>query len=109
MSYLTRTLLVTALLFTVSPVCAEEAVSPLVSKAIDAIGRMGLERLTTMMVRGTGTFWEPDENFQAGGAPLHVADVKYEIRRNFTTDAARLDWERDYLVVPWPRLNRFSR
>ena len=108
MSYLTRMLVVAALLFTISPACAEEAVSPLVSKAIDAIGRTGLEHLTTMMVRGTGTFWEPDENFQAGGAPLHVADVKYEIRRNFTTDAARLDWERDYLVVPWPRLNKYS-
>ena len=57
MSYLTRMLVVAALLFTISPACAEEAVSPLVSKAIDAIGRTGLEHLTTMMVRGMIMLW----------------------------------------------------
>ena len=38
---------------------------------------------------------------------MHVADVTYEIRRDFARDAANITWVRDYLELPWPRMNKY--
>ncbi len=78
-----------------------------VNKAIDAIGRSGLEQLKTITIKGRGQFWEPDESVVAGGVAVHVADVTYEIRRDFARDAANITWVRDYLELPWPRMNKY--
>jgi glyoxylase-like metal-dependent hydrolase (beta-lactamase superfamily II) len=78
-----------------------------VNKAIDAIGRGGLEQLKTIAIKGRGQFWEPDESFVAGGPAVHVADVTYEIRRDVARDAANIVWVRDYLELPWPRMNKY--
>ena len=78
-----------------------------VNKAIDAIGRSGLEQLKTITIKGRGQFWEPDESVVAGGPAVHVADVTYEIRRDFARDAANIIWVRDYLELPWPRMNKY--
>ncbi len=84
------------------------AVSPLdrVDRAINAIGRVGLEQLDTFSVKGR--FWEPDESHRAGGPPLHVTDLTFETTRNLATNAARISWVRDYLVIPWPRMNSYT-
>src|SRR3954464_15428184 len=86
------------------------AMSPVerVNKAIDAIGRGGIETLNTFLVKGKGKFWEPDESHRAGGTPLHVTDLTFETTRNLATNAARTSWVRDYLVIPWPRMNSYT-
>jgi glyoxylase-like metal-dependent hydrolase (beta-lactamase superfamily II) len=78
-----------------------------VNKSIDAIGRNGLEQLRTIAVKGRGQFWEPDESYVAGGPAVHVADVTYEIRRDLSQDTANISWVRDYLELPWPRMNKY--
>ena len=78
-----------------------------VNKAIDAVGRSGLEQLKTIAIKGRGQFWEPDESVVAGGPAVHVADVTYEIRRDLARDAANIIWVRDYLELPWPRMNKY--
>ena len=78
-----------------------------VNKAIDAVGRSGLEQLKTIAIKGRGQFWEPDESLVAGGAAVHVADVTYEIRRDLARNAANITWVRDYLELPWPRMNKY--
>ena len=79
----------------------------LVNRAIDAVGRSGLEQLKTIQIKGRGQYWEPDESHVAGGPAVHVADVNYEIRRDLTRDAANIVWVRDYLELPWPRMNKY--
>src|SRR5262245_43693923 len=78
-----------------------------VNKAIDAVGRAGLEQLKTIAIKGRGQFWEPDESFAAGGLAVHAADLTYEIRRDLSRDAANIVWVRDYLELPWPRMNKY--
>jgi glyoxylase-like metal-dependent hydrolase (beta-lactamase superfamily II) len=78
-----------------------------VNKAIDAIGRSGLEQLKTIAIKGRGQFWEPDESLVAGGVAVHVADVTYETRRDLVRNAAHITWVRDYLELPWPRMNKY--
>lgn len=79
----------------------------LVNKAVDAIGRTGLEQLKTIAIKGRGQFWEPDESYVAGGPAVHVADVTFEIRRDLARDASHVSWVRDYVELPWPRMNKY--
>ena len=78
-----------------------------VDKALEAIGKAGLKQLRTIHIKGRAQFWEPDESHVAGGPAAHVADVNYEIRREMSRDAAHISWERDYLELPWPRMNKY--
>lgn len=80
----------------------------LVNRAVDAIGRSGLEQLKTINIKGDGKFWEPDESHAAGGDAVQVTDVTFDIQRDLARDAARISWVRDYLELPWPRLNSYS-
>ena len=86
---------------------AQQAPIDRVNKAIDAVGRSGLEQLKTIAIKGRGQFWEPDKSVVAGGAAVHVADVTYETRRDLARNAANITWVRDYLELPWPRMNKY--
>ncbi len=90
------------------PAKAEDRPLDLVNKAVNAIGRAGLEQLKTFAISGDGRFWEPDESHVAGGHAEPITDLTFVVRRDLTRDAANIAWVRDYLELPWPRMNKYS-
>jgi glyoxylase-like metal-dependent hydrolase (beta-lactamase superfamily II) len=80
----------------------------LVARAVDAMGgEAALGGIKTITIRGQSSTWEPEASFEPGGKPRHAGDSKFAEMRDFTTGAARFDWEHN-LRAPSVRTFKLS-
>lgn len=79
-----------------------------IARAIQAMGGQdALRRLERLQLKADVQQWEPTQSYVPSGEARFSSDSTVTISRDFTRNAARLDWDRR-LVYPWPRHYRFS-
>lgn len=72
----------------------------IISRPIQAMGGQdALRRLERLQLKGEVQQWEPTQSYVPGGEARFTGDSTVTISRDFTRNAARLDWDR-HLVYP---------
>jgi glyoxylase-like metal-dependent hydrolase (beta-lactamase superfamily II) len=80
----------------------------LVNGALTAMGGAdALAQVKTLVVKGTGRHWEPEQSMVADGEMRLTADSTFEMTGDFTAHAMRVDWVKNF-VYPSPRTFQFS-
>ena len=81
-----------------TPLYAQSGPNELVKQAVAAAGgEAALRAIKTLQVRGTARFWEPDQSFIPNGPSLLTGSSKFFTTWDFTSGAARTDWERTFV------------
>lgn len=78
-----------------------------VNRAITALGGDALRAVKSIEAAGTSRHWEPEQSYVAGGEARFAGDSTFTLTRDFTSNAARIDWQRK-LAYPAPREYRFT-
>jgi len=89
------------------------AASPrdLVARAVDAMGGdSALGQLRTLAIHGQNVHWEIESSMKPGreAEARQGSESKFQVRRDFTTGNARIDWERRVVRTPKPLLQNYS-
>jgi glyoxylase-like metal-dependent hydrolase (beta-lactamase superfamily II) len=80
----------------------------LVDRALAAQGgAAAVAGLRTFTVRGSATYWEPEQSIVPGGDPRLAGEATFTIARDLAAGSARLEWVKKF-VYPAPREYRFT-
>jgi glyoxylase-like metal-dependent hydrolase (beta-lactamase superfamily II) len=80
----------------------------MVTRALDAMGPTGATAtMGAIVLKGKAKFWEPEQSSVPGGEMRFANESTFEMTRDFSADAARIDWVRNF-AYPAPRTFTFS-
>ncbi len=103
----TLALLLSALVVACAAGPAADTPRATVHRAVAALGGDALRVVKSIEASGASKHWEPEQSHVAGGEARFAGESTFKLARDFTSNAARIEWQRK-LAYPSPREYRFT-